>query len=90
MELLADTDAQILVRIVSPQTPALSAEGAKELLTLDFPNEDRQRMDELADKAREGRLTSEEESECESYERVGHFLSLLHSRARIALRQASS
>jgi hypothetical protein len=90
MELLADTDAQILVRIVSPEAPALSAEGAKELLALDFPNEDRQRMNQLASKAREGTLTPDEQSECESYERIGHFLSLLHSRARIALRHAVS
>jgi hypothetical protein len=90
MELLADTDAQILVRIVSPQTPALSADGARELLTLDFPSEDRVRMDELASKARQGALTPGEAAECESYERVGHFLSLLHSRARITLSHSST
>lgn len=86
MQLLADTDAQILVRMVSPETPALSAQGARELWTLDFPSEDRARMDELASKARDGTLMPDEKSECESYERVGHFLSLLHSLARLALR----
>ena len=45
-------------------------------------------MEQLAEKAREGTLTSEEQAEIDCYERVGHFLSLLRSKARISLKHA--
>jgi hypothetical protein len=35
-------------------------------------------------------LTAEEQAEIDCYERVGHFLSLLRSKARISLRQANA
>jgi hypothetical protein len=42
-------------------------------------------MDELAEKARQGSLSPEERAEADSYERVGHFVSLLKSKARRSL-----
>jgi hypothetical protein len=43
---------------------------------------------QLAEKAREGTLTLEEQLEIEAYERVGNFLSQLQSKARSSLKRA--
>jgi hypothetical protein len=43
-------------------------------------------MHELAEKARAGTLTLEEHIEMDNYERVGHVLSLMKSKARKKLR----
>lgn len=58
------------------------------ILALKFPREDRERMDQLAEKAREGTLTPDEQFEIDAYERVGSFLALLQSKARISLKKA--
>jgi len=42
-------------------------------------------MNELAEKAREGALSSGEDRELENYRHVGHLLALLRSKARISL-----
>ncbi|MGH9753369.1 MAG: hypothetical protein ACREA2_11355 [Blastocatellia bacterium] len=47
-------------------------------------------MHELAEKARGGVLTLEEHIEMDNYERVGHVLSLMKSKARKALKKASA
>lgn len=88
MSTVADASYEILGRIVRPQSPLLSAQGAREILTLTFSDEDRQRMDELAAKAQAGSLSAAEQDECRTYEQIGHLLSLLHSKARSALKQA--
>lgn len=81
----AKSEAEILSRIIAPNTPDMPQETAEMILALDFPKEDRERMDRLAEKAREGTLLQEEQIEIDAYERVGHFLSLLQSKARISL-----
>ena len=45
-------------------------------------------MHELAEKARAGALTLEEHIEMDNYERVGHVLSLMKSKARKSLKKA--
>ena len=81
-------EAEILSRVIAPEAPTLPPDAAKILLSFDFPKEDRVRMEQLAEKAREGTLTPEEQAEIDCYERVGHFLSLLRSKARISLKHA--
>lgn len=85
-----NAEAAILGRLLGPSNPTLSAAAAQALLDLDFPQDDRVRMDLLAAKAREGTLTAAEQSEIESYGWIGTFLSVLRSRARMALKQFSS
>ena len=80
-------EADILSRVIAPSTPNLPPPMAEMILAFTFPNEDRERMNQLAQKAREGTLTGEEQAEIDAYERVGHFLSLLQSKARISLEQ---
>ena len=82
-------EADILSRVIAPEEPNLSPGTAKIILTFDFGKEDRERINLLAGKVREGTLTTEEQAEIDCYERVGHFLSLLRSKARISLKQVN-
>ncbi|MFN0120139.1 MAG: hypothetical protein ACKV2V_06525 [Blastocatellia bacterium] len=73
-------------RLFEPAGAAISPDAARFLLTLHFPQADLDRMNELAGKARAGALSLEEQIELDDYERVGHVLSLLKSKARQALK----
>lgn len=53
-----------------------------------FAAEDFDRMNVLASKAQDGALTVTEQAELESYERVGHILTILQSKARTSLRNS--
>jgi len=83
------SETAIFERIVLPEEPGMSEEAARSILAMGFDPADRQRMQVLADKAKSGRLSREEEIEIENYERVGHYLGILQSKARRAL-QAST
>ena len=78
-------EAEILTRVIAPDDPRLEKKAAEAILALGFKAADWRRMDELAAKARLGTLTDDERAEADSYERVGHFVSLLKSKARRAL-----
>ena len=54
-------------------------------LALDFTPADKDRMRGLSAKAREGTLSPAEQAEINSYERVGHLLNILQSKARRSL-----
>lgn len=86
---ITTNEAEILSRVIAPGEPNLPPDTARIILSLDFGKEDRDRMNQLAQKAREGTLTAEEQVEIDCYERVGHFLSLLRSKARLSLQQAN-
>jgi hypothetical protein len=78
-------EAQILTRVIAPDDSSLDRKAAEAILEMGFNQADKQRMDELAEKARQGALSPDERAEAESYERVGHFISLLKSKARRSL-----
>lgn len=80
-----NSDAAILNRLLEAEQPALTADAAKSILALQFTDSDIRRMNLLAEKAREGALSEEERDELDNYERVGHLLSLMKSRARRSL-----
>ena len=81
-------EAALWKRLLDPISSDLSPEAAQYFLTLQFPQTDLERMNELAEKAREGALTLDEQLEAENYERVGQILSLIKSRARQVLKKA--
>jgi hypothetical protein len=83
-------EAEILSRVIAPEDPTLPPDTARIMLTFDFGKEDRERMDLLAEMARAGTLTAEEQVKIDCYERVGHFLSLLRAKARISLQQVNT
>ena len=76
-------ETQLLDRLV--KAGRYSATVARALLEMEFSTRDQRRMRELSNKASEGELSSTESEEIDAYLRVGGFLSLLQSRARIAL-----
>jgi len=59
---------------------------ARYLLSLDFEPEDVDRMNLLAERAREGELSAEEEAELDSYLHVGNLLTIMQSKSRVYLR----
>ena len=82
-----NSDAAILGRLIEAGREGLIPAAARYLLLLDFPSADRDRMDELAARAREGTITADEAAELESYVRIGHLLALLQSKARTSLKR---
>ena len=83
------TEGAIWTRLLEQGGRPLSVAAARALVHLDFPDQDKARMRELAAKAREGSLTTAEEEETRSYERVGNLLALMKSKARQRLKKAA-
>ena len=85
-----DIETQILTRVIAPHEAGMSREVASQILKLQFTNGDRERMSELAAKARSGDLTPAERAEAEGFERVTSLLGILKSKARVSLKFASN
>ena len=85
-----DRETTFWSRLLRPERGDLSPEAARSLLKLDFEDEDRTRMRELATRNRSGALMAAEEAELDSYCRVGKVLDLMHAKARRALRKAGA
>lgn len=80
------SEVAILGRVLEPDRATLSVAAARALLDLEFPRADKDRMQVLAAKAGEGTLSPEEQAEINNYEKVGHILSLMKSKARRSLK----
>ncbi len=80
------SDVAILSRVIAPDKPTLSHEAANAILALDFTARDKQRMRELSAKARQGTLTRDEKLAIDNYERVGHVINIMQSKARRSLK----
>ncbi len=83
-------EAAILVRVFDSDRGDLTPGAARYFLQKDFPPSDRQKMDALAAKARQGSLTASEQEELEHYCHVGDLLALMKSRARLAMKEPQS
>ena len=81
-------EAAILSRMLKPERDDLSPEAARSFLKLEFDPEDLSRMHELGLRAQAGSLTAAEESELESYRRIGRLLEVMRSKARRSLARA--
>ena len=80
------SEVAIFSRILEPDQATLSAAAAGFILELGFSHVDKDRMRHLSAKAREGTLSPDEQDEINNYERVGHILSLMKSKARRSLK----
>ena len=80
-------DVAILGRVLEPDKANLSPAAARAILALGFSEADKARMRQLSAKAREGTLSPEEQADIDSYERVGHLLNIMKSKARRSLRR---
>jgi hypothetical protein len=79
-------EAAILGRLVVPEGLRLSPAVAEGILALEFGQADKERMHQLAAKARAGTLTPQEQAEVEAYSRIGSLLGILQSKVRRALK----
>lgn len=84
------SEVAIFSRILEPNQATLSVSAARSILALGFSPADQDRMRQLAAKAQQGSLTSAEQTEINNYERVGHILSLMKSKARRSLKSRGS
>jgi hypothetical protein len=82
------SEAAIVGRLMKPDRGDFSPEAARDLLSLRFSEEDQARMRELSRKAQAGTLTVAEQDEVENYRRVGYWLGILWSKARLSLKRA--
>jgi hypothetical protein len=84
--IIPNTEAAMLGRLIQA-TDSISRDVAEYLLSIDFGADDMERMNLLAERAREGNLKPEEAAELDSYLHVGSLLSILQSKARRLLKQ---
>jgi hypothetical protein len=87
---LPSNEAAIVGRLIKPDHGDFSPETARELLSIRFDDDDQARMRELSLKAQEGTLSPDEQAEIENYRRVGYWLGILWSKARLSLKHAGS
>jgi len=77
--------SDILSRLEMPMTPAV----AESVLEWRFTSQSKDQMNDLAEKARQGRLTPDEEAAVNMFERLNNGLGVLKSRARQLLKHGS-
>jgi hypothetical protein len=81
------SELAILDNLIKRKGRKLSPLVARAFLEMTFDERDCDRMHELGQKAQEGTLSPKEQAELNGYEIVGHFLAILHSRARQTLKR---
>ena len=79
-------EASILSRLICPDRASLTPDAARGILSLRFDAAEVDRMNQLAEKAREGTLAPDEQALLDGYERIGSLIGLLHSKARQSLK----
>ena len=85
-----DTESEILEQVVEPNSAGMSPEAAHALLQFRFNTAAVARMNELAEKNRQGTIAPSERALLERYVRVGNFLNMIHAKAHCALAKPNS
>ncbi len=75
----------ILNRLLDPVSTSLNEEAARKLIGLKADRRVRARVQALARRCNEGKLTPDERSEYESYVMAGEFIAVLQAKARMRL-----
>jgi len=73
-----------------PNVQGMKPEAAKALLTLKLRKPDVARFNQLVKLAKKGKISSEERYQLDSFLRFGNFMTLLQSKARVALKRSES
>ena len=76
------TIAPVLDQLVAPLSECLTPESARRLLALKADAKLQARVDDLADRHSQGRLTPEEQAEYGKYVSYSTFVGILKSKAR--------
>jgi hypothetical protein len=84
----ADPFAEILARAVANGRGAMSPTFARQVLRFGFEQAEQDRIADLMTRNSDGKLSDAEKMELDEYARVGTFLAILQSQARIALRKS--
>jgi hypothetical protein len=79
---LDDEEVAILHRLIRPDEANLSVSTSRDLLKMGFDPQTLRRIQELAERVRDGTVTAEEKAEIGCYERAGYLFFLLHDKAR--------
>ena len=80
--LIEPNEVSVFGRIVDSSNAHMSKAAAEGILALAFSSDDKNRLRELAAKARDGTLTRREKKEVEVFSRVGSMLGVLKSKCR--------
>ena len=86
----ATTLVGLFAKLFDPERVEITAEAAECLLKVDFDQDDRNRVHELVEKNSRGKLTPEEDREFENYIAAGDVLTILHLKARAALKNVQA
>jgi hypothetical protein len=78
----------ILARAIANGRGTMSPTVARQILRFGFSQADQERLTDLMDRNNEGRLSPDEKTELLEFTRVGNFLAILQSHARMALKCA--
>ena len=82
---IENNQADILARAIDGHADGLSFEVAQFIVTLELAEDDERRMNELAEKARDGHLAVGEEAELEEFRRCGRLMEMLKLKAHKVL-----
>jgi|SRR5579864_4212227 hypothetical protein len=80
-----NTEAAILARLIQSRTE-MDSHVARYLLSFAFEPTDVERMNQLAERARDGNISPGEETELDGYLHVGNLLTIMQSKARVYLK----
>jgi hypothetical protein len=84
-------EAGIWARLMDSQPTELTPDAARCLLVLSFDEQDQARVQALAEQSQEGLLDEDDAREFDSYLHIANLLSVIQSKARLALdRQAAT
>ncbi len=85
---LQNHQADILNRYFNKSSEGLTVEAAKYFLSLQLDPTDESRLNELAEKARQGSLVEAEEREFDDYLRCMRLVDIVKLKSRLALQQS--
>jgi hypothetical protein len=87
-EAIIDFEPAIQARLIQAPKAPIAPEAAHYLLSIDFTEADHARMRELMEKSGDGVLIAEEKAELDGYVKIANVLSVMHSQARVVLRNS--
>jgi hypothetical protein len=85
-EVAVTTQTAILARSFDLGVNRMSPEVAEFILSMELAEDDRQRLQDLAAKARQGSLSEADEAALEEYRRAGRLMEMMKLKARIVLK----
>ncbi len=84
---MSATEAEIWSRTIHPEIGDLSPSAATEVLRWRLSDADMERVRDLSEKANDGTLKGEEESELDFYLNVARALEFLKAKARLSVKE---